>query len=140
MSDDAVAAGSLERAPDFAARLDELTLQELREVVRYAQQQMRERQGKREHQQRQEQHEPSERQESVSGRITAAPGEEILSVTERSEYTEIIKREPCGEHCSNCPHGPYLYHVYEETHPDGESSLHWVFLGHVSESLRTTER
>lgn len=63
----------------------------------------------------------------------------MLSVEEGPEYTEVVKREPCGENCPDCPHGPYLYHVYEEPLPDGSDSLHWVFLGHVFQSQRVSE-
>jgi hypothetical protein len=94
-------------------RLDGLTPRELRRVVDYAQRRLR------------------ERHSSVSTEIAAGPGEEILTVDERSAYTEVVKREPCGEDCDGCPHGPYVYHVYEEVKPDGSASLHWVFLGRV---------
>lgn len=57
--------------------------------------------------------------------IEAKPGEDIIDITEHTGYTEVVKRVPCGEDCSECPHGPYLYHVKEETRPDGEMSLHW---------------
>lgn len=100
---------------NLIARLDGLTEQELREVVHYAQRRLR------------EVHQP------VSDRIEVGPGEELVSIEERPEYTEVIKREPCGEDCSDCPHGPHLYHVYEERYPDRSSSLHWVFLGRVFE-------
>ncbi|MFC7156240.1 hypothetical protein ACFQPA_12385 [Halomarina halobia] len=93
--------------------LDGLERHELREVVHYVQRRIR------------------ELQSPVSDEIEAAPGEEIITVEERPGYTEVIKREPCGEDCSDCPHGPYLYHVYEEVKPDGSPSLHWVFLGRV---------
>ncbi|RDI71612.1 hypothetical protein [Halopelagius longus] len=100
--------------PDgLVAELEGLQLHQLREVVHYAQGRIRELQA------------------PLSDKIEAAPGEEILATEERPEYTEVIKSEPCGEECSDCPHGPYLYHVYEEVKPDGRTSLHWVFLGRV---------
>ncbi|SFG35655.1 hypothetical protein SAMN04488063_1787 [Halopelagius inordinatus] len=98
---------------ELVTELNELQEHELREVVHLAQRRIRELQA------------------PVSDKIEAAPGEEILSTEERAEYTEVIKSEPCGEGCSECPHGPYLYHVYEEVRPDGRTSLHWVFLGRV---------
>ncbi|WP_083861961.1 hypothetical protein [Halogeometricum pallidum] len=112
--------GSVERdwptlSEDLTTQLDGLTAQQLREVIEYAQWRLR------------EMHQP------VSRQIEAGPGEEILSVEDRPEYTKVVKREPCGDDCPDCPHGPYLYHVYEEIHPDRESSLHWVFLGRLYE-------
>lgn len=111
MNDESVARDEVDLPDSLRARLDDLSEHHLREVVDYAQRRLR------------ESHRP------VSERIAAGPGEEIVTVEDRPEYTEVVKREPCGEHCSDCPHGPYLYHVYEEVHPDGRSSLHWVFLG-----------
>ena len=69
----------------------------------------------------------------VTDRIEARPGEEILRVEERDGYTEVLKRLPCAEGCADCPHGPYLYHVYEEQRPEGGSRLHWTYLGRVRE-------
>ncbi|ELZ28029.1 hypothetical protein C474_16049 [Halogeometricum pallidum JCM 14848] len=121
MTDDASDGTEYRLPPSLRDRIDELGLQELREVVHYAQDRIRTR------------HRP------VSEQIEAAPGEEVLSVEEGPEYTEVVKREPCGENCPDCPHGPYLYHVYEETLPDGSDSLHWVFLGHLFRSPRVAE-
>jgi hypothetical protein len=61
--------------------------------------------------------------------IEPRPGEDIIKVAEHEGYTEVVKRVPCGEDCDECPHGPYLYHVREETLPNGETDLHWEFLG-----------
>lgn len=113
MTDEPKARGEWSLPEDLVAELEGLQLHELREVVHYAQGRIRELQA------------------PVSDQIEAAPGEEIHSTEERPEYTEVIKSEPCGDGCSNCPHGPYLYHVYEEVKPDGSASLHWVFLGRV---------
>lgn len=63
--------------------------------------------------------------------IEPGPGEDIIDITERTGYTEVVKRVPCGEDCSECPHGPYLYHVSEEPLPSGDTNLHWVFLGQM---------
>lgn len=63
--------------------------------------------------------------------IEPAPGEDILRITEKELYTEVVKKVPCSEDCEECPHGPYLYHVSEETLPNGKTELHWKFLGDV---------
>lgn len=59
-------------------------------------------------------------------------GEDVLRVNEHDAYTEVVKRVPCGEDCSDCPHGPYLYHVSEEARPEGGSHTHWRFIGEVT--------
>lgn len=82
----------------------------LRETVAYAQELLRAR------------HEPT-------AEIEAAPGEEIVEVTEYPEYTMVVKREPCGSDCEDCPHGPYVYHVTRERRPDGTEHFHWAFVG-----------
>ncbi|MFC5972038.1 hypothetical protein ACFPYI_11925 [Halomarina salina] len=69
----------------------------------------------------------------VSTHLEPQPGEEFVEVTEREAYTEVVKREPCAEGCSDCPHGPFLYHVTEERHPDGTTHLHWASLGPVEQ-------
>ncbi|MFB6269237.1 MAG: hypothetical protein ABEH83_04785 [Halobacterium sp.] len=66
--------------------------------------------------------------------IEPAAGEDILRVTERDGYTEVVKQVQCGERCEDCPHGPYLYHVTDEPHPDGTTHAHWSFLGRVETS------
>lgn len=63
--------------------------------------------------------------------IEPAPGEDIVDITEIGGHTQIVKKVPCGEDCGECPHGPYLYHVTEETLPNGDTELHWKFLGEV---------
>lgn len=63
--------------------------------------------------------------------IEPAPEEDILRIAEKELYTEVVKKVPCKEGCEDCPHGPYLYHVTEETLPNGETELHWRFLGDV---------
>ena len=65
--------------------------------------------------------------------FTPQPGEEIVRITEQEGYTEVVKREPCGNDCNECPHGPYVYHVREETTPDGSTRLHWSFIGPVAD-------
>lgn len=102
-------------SPTVIEMLDDLSEAELRAVIDYA----------------------HDRQEflhtGVADNIEPAPGEEIVSIDERAGYTEVIKREPCGESCEDCPHGPFLYHVREETRPDGDTKLHWHYLGPVDE-------
>lgn len=63
--------------------------------------------------------------------IEPRPGEELVEVSDEPGYTSVVLRQPCADECDDCPHGPYLYHVRPERHPDGEASLHWVFLGLV---------
>ena len=68
---------------------------------------------------------------SVGDRIEAGPGEEIVDVREHDGYTLVSKRMDCESGCSDCPHGPYLYLVRTETRPDGDTSLHWSYVGRV---------
>ncbi len=70
---------------------------------------------------------------TVDDLLEERPAEEILEVEEKEGYTRIVKKQPCAHGCDDCPHGPYLYHVRVEPHPeDGESaSLHWEFLGQI---------
>lgn len=70
--------------------------------------------------------------EEQSFPIEPAPGEDIIRIEEKHGHTEVVKKAPCGEDCGDCPHGPYLYHVTEETLPTGETELHWKFLGEVA--------
>jgi hypothetical protein len=72
-------------------------------------------------------------QRPVSEEVEAGPGEEILRVDDHDVYTEVVKKQPCADDCPDCPHGPYLYHVIRETHPDGDRRLHWSYVGRVSE-------
>jgi len=102
-------------APDdlpegLATTLRELDTHDLRETTLYAQRLLQSR------------HERTER-------IEPLPGEEILEVTEYPEYTKVVKRQPCGNDCSECPHGPYVYHVTRERNIDGEEQLRWVLIG-----------
>ena len=64
--------------------------------------------------------------------IDPEPGDDILRVTEHEGYTEVVKQHYCGEGCDDCPHGPYLYHVTDETLPDGTHESHWTFIGRVN--------
>ncbi|QCJ48521.1 hypothetical protein FCF25_07435 [Haloprofundus sp. MHR1] len=64
-------------------------------------------------------------------RIEPRVGEEFVRVEDRDGYTLVVKREPCGEGCENCPHGPYGYHVTEEKLPSGERRTRWTLIGRV---------
>lgn len=64
--------------------------------------------------------------------VDAEAGEDILRVTEHEGYTEVVKQYSCQEGCDDCPHGPYLYHVTEETLPNGTHETHWSFIGRVN--------
>ncbi|QZP39252.1 hypothetical protein [Halobaculum magnesiiphilum] len=101
---------------DLAALLQQLSEHDLRETIIYAQELL------------QANNVPTEQ-------IEPAPGEEIVEMTEHPGYTEVVKRQPCGQDCPDCPHGPYVYHVTRERHPDGTERFHWVFIGQqVSET------
>ncbi len=63
--------------------------------------------------------------------IDPQPGDDIIRVTEYDGYTEVVKQVYCGENCDDCPHGPYLYRVTRERHPDGTTSAYWRFIGDV---------
>ncbi|WP_149783115.1 hypothetical protein [Halorubrum aquaticum] len=64
--------------------------------------------------------------------IEPEPGEDVVRITEHEGYTEVVKRLPCEDGCDDCPHGPYVYHVTEEPQPDGETKVHWSFIGEVN--------
>jgi hypothetical protein len=95
--------------------IDQLDEQELRAVVEYAQ----------------------ERYQFVHSalpeRIEDESSGDIIQIEERDGYTEVVKWQECPTGCNECPHGPYLYHVSEEQLPNGETELHWSFLGTVDE-------
>ena len=95
---------------DVAATLQALSVHDLRETIIYAQELL------------QFHHVPTDQ-------IEPAPREEIVELTENQGYTEVVKRQPCGNDCEECPHGPYVYHVTRERHPNGEEKLHWVLIG-----------
>lgn len=99
---------------DARALLDGMDRHELRQAVVYAQELLAERGDH-----------PLE--------LEPLPGEEFVRVTERDGHTEVVKRQPCADGCDACPHGPYLYHVRRETHPEGGDHLHWTLIGRVRE-------
>ncbi|WP_224270472.1 hypothetical protein [Haloprofundus salinisoli] len=70
-------------------------------------------------------------QQKTAPRIEPRPGEEFVRVEDRDGYTLVVKREPCGEGCEDCPHGPYAYHVTEEKMPSGERRTRWTLIGRV---------
>ena len=92
--------------------LDELTSEQLRKTIIYARELL-------------------QASDEAGSPIEPKPGEEIIRVTEHGGYTEVVKRFRCANGCSDCPHGPYLYHVTEEPRPDGGTHTHWSLLGRV---------
>lgn len=73
-----------------------------------------------------------QQREEHASEIDPHPGEDILRVRETDTYTEVVKKVPCSGGCSECPHGPYLYHVREEPRPEGGTHTHWTFIGEVA--------
>ena len=65
--------------------------------------------------------------------VKPGPNEDIIRVTEHEGYTAVVKQFTCNEECSDCPHGPYLYHVKEEPRPEGGTHAHWTFVGKVNQ-------
>ena len=65
--------------------------------------------------------------------IESIPEDELVSVTEHDEYTEVVRRHPCPEGCADCPHEPYLYHVKSVPHLGEEDRLKWDLIGPVNE-------
>ncbi|WP_042662650.1 hypothetical protein [Haloferax sp. ATB1] len=57
------------------------------------------------------------------------PDEVLTKVVPHAGYLEVHKRTPCAEGCTSCPHGPAVYHVRWERHPDGGNRLHWILIG-----------
>lgn len=102
-----------EGVPDyFATELPQLTPEELRNTIIYAQELLN-------------------AVEEKEFPVEPGPGENILRVTEHDGYTEVVKQTPCDEGCDDCPHGPYLYHVKEEARPEGGTQRRWAFFGKV---------
>lgn len=79
------------------------------------------------------------RDNEMLNEIEARPGEELVRVTERDGYTEVVKRHPCVDGCPNCPHDPYLYHVHVEERPDGERTLTWNLIGRIREEAEESQ-
>lgn len=94
--------------------LDDLDRQELQAAIDYAQQRLK--------------HESP----TTTQQIKAQTGEEIVHIRDGDGYKEVVKREPCGVDCGDCPH-PMRYHVIEEKQTDGSVKLHWVYLGRIME-------
>lgn len=69
----------------------------------------------------------------LEAEIESIPEDELVSVTEHDGYVEVVRRHRCPEGCSDCPHGPYLYHVKSIPQPDGGDSLEWDLIGPVNE-------
>lgn len=97
---------------ELVADIDDLTPEQLRTAIIYAQERLR-------------------AAEETPESIEPGPHEEILRVTDHGGYTEVVKQFDCAQGCSECPHGPYLYHVTEEPRPDGSHHTHWSFIGRV---------
>ena len=70
-------------------------------------------------------------QSDITDKIRAHPGEEIVRMERKDGYTAVVKRQPCGRNCSNCPHGPFLYHVWEDRGVGEKPDLRWRYLGTV---------
>jgi len=99
--------------PDsLVSELDRLNTEELRKTIIHAQELLN-------------------AQEESRPLVEPAPGEDILRVTERDGYTEVVKKMPCDEDCNDCLHGPYLYHVKERATPDGGSKTFWTLIGEI---------
>ena len=96
----------------IGSNLDQLTAEELRKTIIHAQELL-------------------DFRDEVPSSVEPEPGEDIIQVTEYDGYTEVVKRVFCGEGCSDCPHGPYLYYVTEERHIDGTEEPYWRFIGDV---------
>ncbi|MFY4814329.1 hypothetical protein ACOJIV_16730 [Haloarcula sp. AONF1] len=90
--------------------LEQASVHDLRESVIYAQELL------------QSHHEPTEQ-------IEPLPGEEIVEIKGEGKRFTVLKREPCTDGCSDCPHGPYVYEVKREKRPNGETHFHWTFMG-----------
>ncbi|MGQ3330278.1 hypothetical protein [Halorubrum sp. FL23] len=98
--------------PKVVSALTECTPEELRKAIVHAQELL---------------HHHGEAELPVSAEVN----DDILRVTEHEGYTEVVKEFYCADGCDDCPHGPYLYHVTEEPHPDGGRKVHWSFMGTV---------
>ena len=102
---------------EFVERLSELDESELRTVISYTRSLLPE-------------------PPTVQDLLEEQPGERILDVEDRDWDTKVVKMQPCAQGCDECPHGPYLYNVRVEKHPDGgeQPSLHWEFMGRLHRS------
>jgi hypothetical protein len=96
----------------LAAELSDRTPEELRNAIIYAQELL-------------------QFHDETASPVEPGPNEEILRATDRGGYTEVVKRTTCTGGCADCPHGPYLYHVKEESRPEGGTKFRWTFLGEV---------
>ncbi|EMA22965.1 hypothetical protein C442_08056 [Haloarcula amylolytica JCM 13557] len=102
-----------EGVPDrVATDLPELTPEELRNTIIYAQELL-------------------QFHDETASPIEPGPNEDIIRATERDGYTEVVKLASCAQGCDDCPHGPYLYHVKQESRPEGGTKARWMFLGEV---------
>ena len=76
-------------------------------------------------------------QSTVRNLLDEADDEHVVRVEDRNGYTEVVKTQECSEGCEDCPHGPFVYHVTREIHPDGSEHLHWSFIGRASENAES---
>ncbi|PAU84759.1 hypothetical protein CK500_04375 [Halorubrum salipaludis] len=103
-----------EALPDgVAAELEDLSPDELRNAIVFARELL-------------------QSHEATEFPIDPEPSDDVLRVVEHEGYTEVVKQHHCEEGCDDCPHGPYLYHVTEETLPDATRETHWSFIGRVN--------
>lgn len=100
---------------DVGSTLRGLTVHELRLAIIYAQELLQAR-------------------HRSTTQIEPGPGEEIVELVEEPGYLRVVKREPCGAGCDECPHGPFVYHVTRDRHPDGSERFHWTLIGRQSDS------
>ncbi|WP_254768465.1 hypothetical protein [Salinilacihabitans rarus] len=116
MPDDVDASAAEQTLPDDVREtIDDLNEAELRAVIDYAQAR------------RQEVH------STVTDRLEVGPGEEIVRAEERPGYTEVVVRLTGENESDDDAANRYLYHVREEPHVNGETRLHWEYIGRVRE-------
>ena len=72
--------------------------------------------------------------QALEQEIEAIPDHELVRVTDHEGYVEVVRGHRCAEGCSECPHGPYLYHVSSVRHPEGEETLQWDLIGPINET------
>lgn len=117
--DDATADPS--RLPDgLLERLDSLDVPQLRAVLDHVEERL------------ESQHSPLEREimEDATG--------EIVAIEDQGAYALVRKRSPDPDEPGANTDVVSLYHVSREPHLDGTESLHWAYLGDVSDDGAVT--
>lgn len=105
-----------ERIPDaLVEQLDSLERPELRAVHTYVEQRLEDARPPLEEQIR----------EDAEG--------DVLAIEDEGVYTLVRMRSPSTDDSDGDSQPVSLYHVTQERHPDGEETLHWSFLGDVTE-------